>query len=181
MNQKRRSDEPGLTRKPQRTPPLQTERETTRDVSERPIVFFLEQSHESPCCPCRPHVRNQPPGFKPRSIALFQKGNSDPETLAPTRLLGHTPKPPTPPPSASQASPPLDAASGQSMSSTETLTQKWLRQNIATYNDGSRVFADVDSTLSLYPTLRPKTDVYSSVSCLEQSPVRPLIASICYL
>ncbi|KAF8478455.1 UEV domain-containing protein [Russula ochroleuca] len=47
------------------------------------------------------------------------------------------------------------------MSSPETLTQKWLRQNIATYNDGSRVFADVDSTLSLYPTLRPKTDVYT--------------------
>ncbi|KAH9966891.1 UEV domain-containing protein [Russula dissimulans] len=47
------------------------------------------------------------------------------------------------------------------MSSTESLTQKWLRQNIATYNDGNRVFADVDSTLSLYTTLRPKTEVYT--------------------
>lgn len=56
------------------------------------------------------------------------------------------------------------------MSSYETtLTQKWLRQNITAYNDGNRVFADVDATLSLYPTLRPKTDVYSSVTCLERS------------
>ncbi|KAF8503348.1 UEV-domain-containing protein [Russula emetica] len=47
------------------------------------------------------------------------------------------------------------------MSSSESLTQKWLRQNIAAYNDGNRVFADVDATLSLYPTLRPKTEVYT--------------------
>ncbi|KAI0283138.1 UEV domain-containing protein [Russula aff. rugulosa BPL654] len=47
------------------------------------------------------------------------------------------------------------------MSSFETLTQKWLRQNISAYNDGNRVFADIDATLSLYPTLRPKTDVYT--------------------
>ncbi|KAI0302259.1 UEV domain-containing protein [Russula brevipes] len=47
------------------------------------------------------------------------------------------------------------------MSSSESLTQKWLRQNVAAYNDGNRVFADVDATLSLYPTLRPKTDVYT--------------------
>ncbi|KAI0006231.1 UEV domain-containing protein [Russula compacta] len=47
------------------------------------------------------------------------------------------------------------------MSSSESLTHKWLRQNVATYNDGNRVFADVDSTLSLYSTLRPKTDVYT--------------------
>jgi len=55
------------------------------------------------------------------------------------------------------------------MSSSETLTQKWLRQNIAAYNDGNRVFADADATLSLYPTLRPKTEVYSSVTCLERA------------
>ncbi|KAI9458482.1 UEV domain-containing protein [Russula earlei] len=47
------------------------------------------------------------------------------------------------------------------MSSSESLTQKWLRQNVATYNEPSRVFTDVDSTLTLYPTLRPKTDVYT--------------------
>ena len=60
----------------------------------------------------------------------------------------------------------------QTMSSSESLTQKWLRQNIATYNDGNRVFIDVDSTLTLYPTLRPKTDVYSSVTCPERSFLR---------
>ena len=64
------------------------------------------------------------------------------------------------------------------MTSSETLTQKWLRQNIAAYNDGNRVFADVDATLSLYQTLRPKTDVYSSVTCLERSLTVSLIASI---
>ncbi|KAN0140855.1 UEV domain containing protein [Lactarius tabidus] len=41
------------------------------------------------------------------------------------------------------------------------LTQKWLRHNIATYDDRDRVFSDVDSTLSTYSTLRPKTDIYT--------------------
>jgi hypothetical protein len=50
------------------------------------------------------------------------------------------------------------------------LTQKWLRHNIATYDDRDRVFSDVDSTLSAYSTLRPKTDIYSSLS-------RPIFAS----
>jgi len=71
-----------------------------------------------------------------------------------------------PPPSSPTST--LARASRQKMSSTESLTQKWLRQNIATYNDGNRVFADVDSTLSLFPTLRPKTEVYSSVTCPER-------------
>ncbi|KAI0306370.1 UEV domain-containing protein [Multifurca ochricompacta] len=48
-----------------------------------------------------------------------------------------------------------------SASESLTLTQKWLQQNITTYNDRNRVFSDVDSTLSLYTTLRPKTDVYT--------------------
>ena len=56
------------------------------------------------------------------------------------------------------------------MSDTLNLTQKWLRHNIATYDDRDRVFADVDSTLSAYPTLRPKTDIYSSLS-------RPILTS----
>ncbi|KAI9446219.1 UEV-domain-containing protein [Lactarius indigo] len=49
------------------------------------------------------------------------------------------------------------------MSSSDSLnlTQKWLRQNIATYDDRDRVFSDVDSTLSAYTTLRPKTDIYT--------------------
>ncbi|KAF8258618.1 UEV domain-containing protein [Lactarius quietus] len=49
------------------------------------------------------------------------------------------------------------------MSSSDSLnlTQKWLRHNIATYDDRDRVFSDVDSTLSTYSTLRPKTDIYT--------------------
>ena len=53
----------------------------------------------------------------------------------------------------------------------ESLTQKWLRQNVAmynVYNDLNRVFVDVDSTLTgltLYPTLPPKTGVNSPVTC----------------
>jgi hypothetical protein len=85
--------------------------------------------------------------------------------------LAAPPKPTAPPPSATFPPPfPFLARLEQRMASSESLTQKWLRQNIAIYNDGSRVFADVDSTLSLNPTLRPKTDVYSSVTCLERSP-----------
>lgn len=49
-------------------------------------------------------------------------------------------------------------------SDTLNLTQKWLRNNIATYDDRDRVFSDVDSTLSAHSTLRPKTDIYSSLS-----------------
>lgn len=46
----------------------------------------------------------------------------------------------------------------------ETLTQKWLRQNLQTYLHADRVFADIDATLSRFPTLRPKTDAYSTLS-----------------
>jgi hypothetical protein len=123
-----------------------------------------------------PHVarlRYQSPGLKPRSIALYQKGSSDPAVLASNRRSGQGRL-------LSWHSRPLrPLCSGQTMSSSESLTQKWLRQNIAAYNDGNRVFADVDAVLSLHPTLRPKTDIYSSVMCLEQSLDRPLIASIC--
>jgi hypothetical protein len=63
-----------------------------------------------------------------------------------------------------------------SSSDSESLTQKWLRQNVAAYNDGNRVFADVDSTLSLYPTLRPKTDVYSLVTCAQNDPSTVLLS-----
>ena len=51
------------------------------------------------------------------------------------------------------------------MSSSESLTQKWLRQTLAAYNDENRVFIDFDSTLTLYLTLHPQTDVYSPVTC----------------
>ena len=50
------------------------------------------------------------------------------------------------------------------MASKESLTQKWLRQNIQPYLHADRVFSDVDVTLARFSSLRPKTDVYSSVS-----------------
>jgi hypothetical protein len=50
------------------------------------------------------------------------------------------------------------------MASKESLTQKWLRQNIQPYLHPDRVFSDVDVTLARFSSLRPKTDVYSSVS-----------------
>ncbi len=46
----------------------------------------------------------------------------------------------------------------------ETLTQKWLRQNVQPYVHPERVFADIDATLTRFPTLRPKTDAYSTLS-----------------
>ena len=42
-----------------------------------------------------------------------------------------------------------------------TLTQKWLRQNIHPYQLPDVVYAHVDALLGRYPTIRPKTDVYS--------------------
>ncbi|KZT11380.1 UEV-domain-containing protein [Laetiporus sulphureus 93-53] len=47
------------------------------------------------------------------------------------------------------------------MGSTETLTQKWLRQNIQSYANRDTVFAHVDAVLLRHPTIRPKTDVYT--------------------
>lgn len=45
----------------------------------------------------------------------------------------------------------------------DTLTQKWLRQNILQYINRDRIFADVDSVLNRYSALRPKSDIYSFV------------------
>ena len=45
--------------------------------------------------------------------------------------------------------------------SMSTLTQKWLRQNIRPYQLPDVVYAHVDALLGRYPTIRPKTDVYS--------------------
>ncbi|KAJ6547527.1 UEV domain-containing protein [Mycena capillaripes] len=42
-----------------------------------------------------------------------------------------------------------------------TLTQKWLRDNVAAYIAGERVFADIDAALERFPSLRPKSDVYT--------------------
>ncbi len=57
---------------------------TTGNLPERPILFS---------CTTRPC--HQSPGFEPRSIALCQKGNSDPAGLAPPQRVwpGTTPKP----------------------------------------------------------------------------------------
>ncbi|EPQ58155.1 UEV-domain-containing protein [Gloeophyllum trabeum ATCC 11539] len=42
-----------------------------------------------------------------------------------------------------------------------TLTQKWLRQNVHSYPGRDRVYADANAVLSRFPTIRPKTDVYT--------------------
>jgi ESCRT-I complex subunit TSG101 len=50
------------------------------------------------------------------------------------------------------------------MSSGESLTQRWLRQNVQPYLHKERVYADVDAAIRRFPSLRPKSDVYSSVT-----------------
>lgn len=47
-----------------------------------------------------------------------------------------------------------------------SVTQNWLRQNITAYAHPDPVFAHIVSLLLLFPTIRPKSDVYSAlVSC----------------
>lgn len=41
------------------------------------------------------------------------------------------------------------------------LTAKWLKQNTVRYQNTDRVYADVLAALDRYPSLRPKTDIYS--------------------
>lgn len=48
--------------------------------------------------------------------------------------------------------------------SSESLTQKWLRQNVQPYAQKDLVYTDIDNLLNRYPTLRPKSDIYSSVN-----------------
>ncbi|KAF8077983.1 UEV domain-containing protein [Lyophyllum atratum] len=47
------------------------------------------------------------------------------------------------------------------MSSGESLTQKWLRHTVQPYELRDRVYSDVDAALGRFPTLRPKSDVYT--------------------
>ncbi|TFK92396.1 UEV-domain-containing protein [Polyporus arcularius HHB13444] len=47
------------------------------------------------------------------------------------------------------------------MSKTDSLTHKWLRQNVQPYASPDAVFNHVDAVLSRHPTIRPKTDVYT--------------------
>ena len=43
-----------------------------------------------------------------------------------------------------------------------SVTQNWLRQHITAYAHPDPVFAHIVSLLHLYPTIRPKSDVYSA-------------------
>ncbi|KAG1853686.1 UEV domain-containing protein [Suillus subalutaceus] len=45
--------------------------------------------------------------------------------------------------------------------STESLTQRWLRQNVSSYTQKDRVLLDFDTALARFTTLRPKSDVYT--------------------
>ncbi|KAG2145004.1 UEV domain-containing protein [Suillus cothurnatus] len=45
--------------------------------------------------------------------------------------------------------------------STESLTQRWLRQNVISYTQKDRVFLDFDTALVRFTSLRPKSDVYT--------------------
>ncbi|KAI0336448.1 UEV-domain-containing protein [Cubamyces sp. BRFM 1775] len=47
------------------------------------------------------------------------------------------------------------------MTKSESLTQKWLRQNVQTYPNSDLVYAHTDAVLARHPTIRPKTDVYT--------------------
>ncbi|KAI0664890.1 UEV-domain-containing protein [Cubamyces menziesii] len=47
------------------------------------------------------------------------------------------------------------------MTKSESLTQKWLRQNIQIYPNSDLVYAHTDAVLTRHPTIRPKTDVYT--------------------
>lgn len=44
---------------------------------------------------------------------------------------------------------------------TSTVVQSWLRQNVQSYPRHERAYADADAALSVYATLKVKTDVYS--------------------
>jgi ESCRT-I complex subunit TSG101 len=54
----------------------------------------------------------------------------------------------------------------------ESLTQQWLRQNVQPYAAAARVYADTDAALARFPSVRPKTDLYSSVSPNPPLPIR---------
>jgi ESCRT-I complex subunit TSG101 len=47
--------------------------------------------------------------------------------------------------------------------SAESLTQRWLRQNVQPYQHRERVYTDVDAAITRFASLRPKSDVYSQV------------------
>ena len=53
-------------------------------------------------------------------------------------------------------------------SKSESVVQKWLRENVQTYPNSNIVYAHTDAALTTHPTIRPKTDVYSSVLLLRR-------------
>ena len=55
----------------------------------------------------------------------------------------------------------ITSALASSAMSNLNLTQKWLLKEVARYPLKDIVYTDVDSALAAYPTLRPKTDIYS--------------------
>ncbi|KAI9064352.1 UEV-domain-containing protein [Trametes sanguinea] len=46
-------------------------------------------------------------------------------------------------------------------SKSESVVQKWLRENVQTYPNSNIVYAHADAALTTHPTIRPKTDVYT--------------------
>ena len=50
-----------------------------------------------------------------------------------------------------------------------SVTQNWLRQNITAYTYPDPVFSHILSLLLLFPTIRPKSDVYSAWHSLMRS------------
>jgi ESCRT-I complex subunit TSG101 len=64
--------------------------------------------------------------------------------------------------------------------SAESLTQRWLRHNVSSYPHKDRVFLDFDTALIRFSTLRPKSDVYSSVIIgfrCRSPPIDPLTSA----
>ena len=57
-------------------------------------------------------------------------------------------------------------------------TQIWLREHSRLYSEPHAVYADTDALLARFPTIRPKTDVYSSPSLSPPRPRSPALHSV---
>lgn len=55
-----------------------------------------------------------------------------------------------------------------------TTTQRWLRQNVSSYTHKDRVLLDFDTALDRFTSLRPKSDVYSSVTIRFHIQISPV-------
>ena len=58
-----------------------------------------------------------------------------------------------------------------------SLTLQWLRQNVQPYLNKDSVYIHIDAALSRFPTLRPKSDIYSPVFFSFSQPFNHLITS----